>query len=150
MQNNFAGLLQFEINKVKHELDNQVEFARSKLQNQISTGLSTLKEASQTGMQVLIDETSLESLTGLTSYTNVRLSNYSNYIDATLATKANKTTLDALDEFTNVMQSAFDISYTGLTDAQKIALAEVSPDTFVGDKELYYSYELGYFLVKVD
>lgn len=149
MQNNFAGLLQFEINKMKHELDNKVEFTRVKLQSDVSLGLVNSKDVSEDGLHELIDNTSSESLTGLTSFTDVKLSNYANYIDSTLATKANKTTIDALDEFTKVMQSAFDISYTGLTDEQKIALAQVPASTFVGDKEVFYSYELGFYLVSV-
>jgi len=149
MQNNFMGLLAHEVNKMKHELDNEVTFVKNKLQSEVTQELASARATSQTGMQQFIEQKHQASMTGLTSYINVNVSNYINTVDAEFSTRANKTTVDALDEFARVMQSAFDISYSTPTQAQLDVINASSPTTFDGSKDIYYSYELGYYLVKL-
>jgi hypothetical protein len=112
MQQNFTGLVHFEINKMKHSLDSSIENAKQKIQNAISSNIVNSRNAATLNLQSLIDTESAKSLTGLNSYTNVQLSNYANYIDQTLATKANKNTINALDEFVKVMNSAMEFTST--------------------------------------
>lgn len=129
LQQNFTGLVNFEINKMKYELDSKIDDARQKIQNTVINGIVNGKTIANTSLKTFIDSESSKSLTGLNSFTNVKLSNYVNYIDSTLSTKANKNTVNALDEFVKVMNSAMEfkstvddslLSYTPLETIQRI------------------------------
>jgi hypothetical protein len=140
IQSNNIKLIEFDILKTKHELDKKILFEKQKLESAIVTTIQNARVINETNLINLIDEKSLESLTGLKSFTDVSLSNYANNIDSKLATMANKNTLNALDEFFAVIDSSMAFQGENAEIEFKYSLGGSFTGVYIGESDTGSSY----------
>jgi hypothetical protein len=115
-QENFIGLLNFEIEKAKHEMTTKINIAKSDIQNHMESKLDTDVSAMKTSIESAIDGIKDSTVTTINGDSNIKITDYNNYAISELALKADQDTVNALDEFARVVNSAIEIGtykYTG-------------------------------------
>jgi hypothetical protein len=112
-QENFIGLLNFEIEKAKHEMTTKINIAKSDIQNHMESKLDTDVSAMKTSIESAIDDIKESTVITINDDSDIKVTDYNNYAISELALKADQDTVNALDEFAKVVNSALDIEYTG-------------------------------------
>jgi len=127
-QENLKALIQFEINKARVEMSNQVTAAYNEIYDHVATPTTGTMDVTLNSAETTINNNINSTfatvsggtvtaegtfVTEMKNYVDDKLSTFEKHVTESLATKANITTAEALDEFFQVVNSAIQISGEG-------------------------------------
>jgi len=106
-----------DIDSMEKELQEEIMASKEEIRQAVTLFLNSLVSMTIQELKGFIDDESLKTVSAIKNFTNVQLTNLLNYAVSELALKANLHTVNVIDEFFKVINSAIqfgDFNYSGI------------------------------------